>query len=78
MSIVEETNVYPRGTTYSYYVYEVSDGVTGEWAGQPTLIGIQEGISAGWYDTCRWVYQQGTTHENYNFPIADHLGELIE
>ena len=77
MTIIPETDVYPRGTTYSYHTYLVSDGVTGEWSGEPTLVGVQEGITAGWFDTCRCIYPEGTTHEAYHFPTADYLGELI-
>ena len=77
MPIIPETDVYPRGTTYSYHIYLVSDGVTGEWSGEPTHVGVQEGITAGWFDTCRCIYPQGTTHEAYNFPTADYLGELV-
>tara|TARA_R110000822_G_C15224940_1_gene484701 strand:- start:63 stop:299 length:237 start_codon:yes stop_codon:yes gene_type:complete len=78
MPIIPETDVYPRGTTYSYHTYLVSDGVTGEWSGEPTLVGVQEGITAGWFDTCRCIYPEGSTHEAYNFPTADYLGELIQ
>ena len=77
MPIIPETDVYPRGTTYSYHIYLVSDGVTAEWSGEPTVVGVQEGITAGWFDTCRCIYPEGTTHEAYNFPTVDYLGELI-
>jgi len=77
MMIIPEPDNYPRGTTYSYYIYFSADGVTAEWNKEPTLLGVQEGVTTGWYETCRWVYPEGTTHDMYNFPIADWLGELI-